>query len=100
MNRQRAHSCYTTHRDTIQDRADFGIEAWHGPAKCGVERAFADGKSEQVCHQAAEAAIADRVGEAQIDRQCHDVEAERVPGSNPCGSGASVVPPQPWQCPA
>ena len=23
-----------------------------------------------------------------------------VPGSSPCGSGASVVPPQPWQCPA
>ena len=48
-----------------------------GAAERGVERAFADGEAEQLRHQAAQPAIADRMGEAQIDRQRYDVEAER-----------------------
>jgi hypothetical protein len=60
-----------------QDRADFGIHARHGAAERGVQSAFANGETEQLRHQAAEAPIADGVGETQIDRQSHDVETER-----------------------
>src|SRR3954453_18515711 len=60
-----------------QDRADLGIEARHGALEGGVERALADRQPEQLQQQAAEPTVANRLGEPQIHRQCHDVKTER-----------------------
>ena len=60
-----------------ENGADLGIEAGHGASEGRVQRTFADRQPEQLQHQAAQPPIADRMHDAQVDRQCHHVEAER-----------------------
>ena len=59
-----------------QDGRRGVVEGGLGAAEQGVERAFADGKAEQVLEQAAEPLIADGVGEAQVERHGHHARAE------------------------
>jgi len=62
----------------------------------GVERASADGQAEHLGQQAAEAAVADGVGEAQIHRHRHEslngarrghVNCSEIPRSTRCQPG-------------
>ena len=52
------------------------VEGGLGAAEQGIERAFADGQAEQVFEQAAQALIADGVGEAQVKRHGHYARAK------------------------
>ena len=70
-----------------QNGGDLGIDPGLATAKGRVQRAFADGKSEQVHEQPRQALVADRVRDAQIDCQGHDVEAEQRAGLQPLGHG-------------
>ena len=60
-----------------QDRRDLVVEAGLGATEHGIQCAFADLQGKQVQEQPAQPLIADRVREAQIDRQRQDVHAER-----------------------
>ena len=59
-----------------QDGPDTGIEARFGAAERGVERALADRQRKQLGEQARQPPVADRMDDAQVDRERHKVEAE------------------------
>jgi len=63
-------------RNRARIRRDLVVEAGLGTAEHGIQRAFADLQGEQVLEQPAQPLIADRMREAQIDRQRQDVHAE------------------------
>jgi hypothetical protein len=60
-----------------EDGCNCVVEARLGPLQHRIQRAFADAQRKQVQEHLRQAAVADRMGEAQIDRQRDDVGAER-----------------------
>ncbi len=83
-----------------QDRRDLVVEAGLGATEYGIRCAFADLQGKQMQEQPAQPLIADRMCEAQIDRQRQDVQVNGVPDSKPLGTGARLTWSQHGQCPA
>jgi len=60
-----------------QDRRDLTVETGLGTLQHRVQRALADREGIEMHEQLRQTAVADRVGEAQVQCQRHDIDAER-----------------------
>ena len=63
----------------------FAVETGFGTLQHCIQRALADLECIEVQEQLTQTAVADRVGEAQVERQRHDIDAERRAVFEACG---------------